>query len=197
MPERMFLYWEATALACDRVVCAHREGDTATVELGSLALPHWSGEARRCCTTARRSTPPVMTPACALRWLQSAIFSGDMSRDFLAMMDARARMAAAIEQAGDGYSDALAAPSQADDYWHHHHAEVVMSLHPGSSLLREKLARLRRERESFDPAHYIATVVHSEEALAACDDYFGVARIQDMRIGDYWTQAIEKLATPS
>ena len=75
-----------------------------------------------------------------------------------------------------------------------HHTEVVTSLHPGSSLLRDKLARPRRERDAFDPSHYIATVVHSEQALADYDDYFGVLRDKDMKAGDYWTQAVEKLA---
>jgi hypothetical protein len=195
-----FLYWEAAALACDRVISAHRDGDTAAVAhwvariaalvRGSAAMLHY------CAAFDPGRYDPCLRPSMAA---ERDDFSGDMSRDFLAMMDGRARMAAAMEQESDThsdpYGDALAALRQADDYWHHHHAEVVMSLHPGSSLLREKLARLRREREAFDPAHYIATVVHSEEALAACDDYFGVVRIQDMKIGDYWTQAIEKLAT--
>ena len=189
-----FLYWEAVALACDRVISADRDGDTAAVAhwvariaalvRGSAAMLHY------CAAFDPARYDPCLRPSMAA---ERDDFSGDMSRDFLAMMDARARMAAVIEQAGDGYRDALTALSQADDYWHRHHAEVVMSLHPGSSLLREKLARLRREREAFDPAHYIATVVHSEAALAACDDYFGVVRIRDMKIGDYWTQAIEKL----
>ena len=81
-----------------------------------------------------------------------------------------------------------------DGYWRRHHTDVVLSLHPGSSLLRDKLARLRRERETFDPSHYIAAVVHSEQALADYDDYFGVLRNEDMKAGDYWTQAVEKLA---
>lgn len=69
-----------------------------------------------------------------------------------------------------------------------------MSLHPGESLLREKLGRLRAQSEAFDAQHYIATVVHSEHALDDYDDYFGVTRTDDIKLGDYWTQAVEKLA---
>ncbi len=37
--------------------------------------------------------------------------------------------------------------------------------------------------------------MHRPQALDACDDYFGVIRTEGMSIGDYWTQAVEKLAT--
>ena len=103
-------------------------------------------------------------------------------------------MTAALLEHGDRYTDALTVVEHAETYWRRHHANVVMSLHPGSSLLRDKLARLQRERESFDPSQYVATVVHSEEALRDYDDYFGVLRSDDMKAGDYWTQAVEKLA---
>ncbi len=145
-----------------------------------------------CAAFDPRRYDPCLRPSMAA---ERDDFSGDMSRDFLAMMAARARMAAALEHHRAGELDAVGALAQADDYWHRHHAEVVMSLHPGNSLLRDKLSRLRHERESFDPQHYIATVVHSEQALADYDDYFGVARTDTMKIGDYWTQAITKLAT--
>ena len=191
-----FLYWEATALACDRAVSAVADGDGANVEhwvarvaalvRGSAAMLHY------CAAFDPDRYDPCLRPSMAA---ERDDFSGDMSRDFLAMMAARARLAQALQTTGDGHSDALEALQAADAYWHRHHVEVIMSLHPGSSLLRDKFARLRREDAAFDPAHYIATVVHSEAALAACDDYFGVVRSQDMKIGDYWTQAIEKLAT--
>jgi hypothetical protein len=37
--------------------------------------------------------------------------------------------------------------------------------------------------------------VHAYWIVAAdYDDYFGVVRSEDMKVGDYWTQAVEKLA---
>jgi hypothetical protein len=113
-----------------------------------------------------------------------------MSRDFLVMMRARARLNDALTQ----HDGALAALADADGYWRQRHTEVVLALHSGSSLLRDKLTVLRREREAFEPSHYIATVVHSEQAMADYDDYFGVVRNPEMAVGDYWTQAVEKLA---
>lgn len=190
-----FLYWEATALACEQVIAALGDGDTVAIDLwlgraallvrGSAAMLHY------CAAFDPRRYDPCLRPSMAA---ERDDFSGDMSRDFLAMMQARARMAQALAERDTEAPAGRSALVEADDYWHRHHAEVVMSLHPGSSLLREKLARLRQERDSFDPTHYIATVVHSEAALADYDDYFGVERTAEMKIGDYWTQAIEKLA---
>jgi hypothetical protein len=191
-----FLYWEATALACDRAASAAGAGDRARVEhwvarvaalvRGSAAMLHY------CAAFDPGRYDPCLRPSMAA---ERDDFSGDMSRDFLAMMAARARLAEALQTTGGEHSETIRVLQAADAYWHRHHAEVIVSLHPGSSLLRDKFARLRREDAAFDPVHYIATVVHSEAALAACDDYFGVVRSQDMKIGDYWTQAIEKLAT--
>lgn len=191
-----FLYWEATALACDRAVSAVGDRDRAGVQhwvarvavlvRGSAAMLHY------CAAFDPSRYDPCLRPSMAA---ERDDFSGDMSRDFLAMMAARARLEEAMKTTGGEHSEAFAALQEADVYWHRHHAQVITSLHPGSSLLRDKLARLRREDAAFEPSHYIATVVHSEAALAACDEYFGVVRDQDMKIGDYWTQAIEKLAT--
>jgi hypothetical protein len=199
-----FLYWEATILACEAVISSAGAGDMAAVEhwlarvatliRGSGAMLHY------CAAFDPARYDPCLRPSMAA---ERDDFSGDMSRDFLAMMEARGRMATALREAGgadaggadaDG-ADALTELRDAEQFWQRHHTDVVLSLHPGSSLLRDKLARLRRERETFDPSHYIATVVHSEQALADYDDYFGVLRSDDMKIGDYWTQAVEKLAT--
>lgn len=189
-----FLYWEATALACEHATSAAERGD-------HLAVAHWlaraatlvrgSGAMLHYCAFDPARYDPCLRPSMAA---ERDDFSGDMSRDFLAMMAARAHLAAALREYGDQYTNALATLEDSDGYWRRHHTEVVMSLHPGSSLLRDKLARMRREQEAFDPSHYIATVVHSEQALADYDDYFGVLRRDDVKAGDYWTQAIEKLA---
>ena len=190
-----FLYWEATALACEYVISASQRGDkpavdhwlarAATLIRGSGAMLHY------CAAFDPARYDPCLRPSMAA---ERDDFSGDMSRDFLAMMAARARMTAALLDRDDEHAEALAMFDDSDRYWRQHHTDVVMQLHPGSSLLRDKLARLRREREAFDPSHYIATVVHSEQALADYDDYFGVVRSDDMKAGDYWTQAVEKLA---
>jgi hypothetical protein len=186
-----FLYWEATLLACERAISAVEDGDGGAVEhwlaragtliRGSGALLHY------CAAFDPGRYDPCLRASMAA---ERDDFSGDMSRDFLAMMGARARMNDALQPCGG----ALVALADADAYWRQRHTEVVMSLHPGSSLLRDTFARLRREREAFEPAHYIATVVHSEQALADYDDYFGVVRSDEMKVGDYWTQAVEKLA---
>lgn len=190
-----FLYWEATVLACERLLSAAESRDKVGVEhwlartdkliRGSGAMLHY------CAAFDPARYDPCLRPSMAA---ERDDFSGDMSRDFLAMMAARAQVTAALQERREEYSDALVIFADSDGYWRQRHTEVVMSVHPGSSLLRDKLARLRREREAFDPSHHIATVVHSEQALADYDDYFGVVRDQDMKAGDYWTQAVEKLA---
>jgi hypothetical protein len=191
-----FLYWEATTVACEEVIGAAGAGDAAAVRhwlarvatliRGSAAMLHY------CAAFDPVRYDPCLRPSMAA---ERDDFSGDMSRDFLAMMAARARMDIALREPAGEYVDELAGVSEAAGYWQRHHADVVVTLHPGSSLLREKLSRLRRERDAFDPAHYVDTVVHSDQALADYDDYFGVLRSDQMKIGDYWTQAVEKLAT--
>lgn len=190
-----FLYWEATLFACETVIVAAERGDTVAVTqwiTRAATLIRGSGAMLKYCAAFDPARyDPCLRPSMAA---ERDDFSGDMSSDFLAMMAARARMTTALQQHGGQYTDALAALEQADTYWRRQHGEVIMSLHPGSSLLRDKLARLRREREAFDPARYIATVVHSEQALVDYDDYFGVRREEGIKAGDYWTQAVEKLA---
>jgi hypothetical protein len=191
-----FLYWEATTVACEHVIGAADAEDApaarnwlarvATLIRGSAALLHY------CAAFESVRYDPCLRASMAA---ERDDFSGDMSRDFLAMMAARARMDGVLQTRASEYVAGLGGLSDAAGYWQRHHADVVMTLHSGSSLLRDKLARLRRERDAFDPAHYISTVVHSEQALVDYDDYFGVLRSDEMKIGDYWTQAVEKLAT--
>jgi hypothetical protein len=191
-----FLYWQATTVACRTAIAAIGAGErtaagrwisrVATLVQGSGALLHY------CAAFDPSRYDPCLRPSMAA---ERDDFSGDMSRDFLAMMAARARLDQATEGCEDDYAEALADLKRADRFWIRHHGEVVSKLHPGSSLLRDKLARLQRESGSFDPKHYVAKVVHSERALRDYDEYFGVRRVTDMKIGDYWTQAVEKLAT--
>lgn len=146
-----FLYWEATALACEHATSAAERGDhlavarwlarAATLIRGSGAMLHY------CAAFDPARYDPCLRPSMAA---EREDFSGDMSRDFLAMMAARAQMAAALCEFGEQYTDALATLEESDGDWRRFHTEVVMSLHPGSSLLRDKLARMRREQEARD-----------------------------------------------
>jgi hypothetical protein len=71
---------------------------------------------------------------------------------------------------------------------------VIMALHPGKSLLREKVEQLEAESDSFDYRGYVESVIRGDAALADYDDYFGVRRSDELTIDEYWTQLVEKLA---
>ena len=109
------------------------------------------------------------------------------------MMDAKAKMVEALKAAGEvEFGDRF---HRAERVWYAHHGEVVHGLHPGKSLLREKVDRLEQEVESFDYRAYVDNVVRSDQAQSDYDDYFGVTRSDSITLDDYWTQALEKLAT--
>lgn len=189
-----FVYWQVTALACDEAAAAARAGDAAgaarwtarvaRLVRGSGAMLHYCGA----------FDPGVYDPC--LRESMAAErddFSGDMSRDFLAMMAAKAGLVEALSAAGH-LGHQMQAFRAAERSWHRHHGEVVIALHPGKSLLREKVEQLERQSEDFDYRGYVETVVRGDTALADYDDYFGVRRRADMTLDEYWTQAVEKLA---
>jgi len=189
-----FLYWEMTRLACQRVTAALEDGDDAEAErwLGRVdALTRGSGAMLYFCGALDAETYD--------RCLRTSMeaerddFSGDMSRDFLAMMDAKAKMKASLESGGkQELTDRF---RRAERVWMIHHGDVVRALHPGKSLLREKVEQLEQEAESFDYQAYVDNVVRSEQALADYDDYFGVRRSDSITLDEFWTQALEKLAT--
>lgn len=191
-----FLYWQVTAAACraalaalaagDAPALAHRMGRIARLIRGSGALLAYCGQ----------FDPGVYDPC--LRASMSAErddFSGDMSRDFLTMMAAKADLVEALEAAGDEGAGPLRAFRDAERVWHRHHGDVVRRLHSGKSLLREKVEALTAQEEDFDFRAYVDSVVHGRQALDDYDDYFGVERRATMTIDDYWTQALGKLAT--
>ena len=189
-----FLYWQVLAHACERVTAAISADDAAQAERwldratalirGSGALLYFCGALDA--ETYDRCLRPSMEA-------ERDDFSGDMSREFLAMMDAKADMVEALKAAGDqSLNDRF---HGAERTWYAHHGEVVHALHPGKSLLREKVDRLEQEVESFDYRAYVDNVVRSDQALADYDDYFGVQRSESLTLDDYWTQALEKLAT--
>jgi hypothetical protein len=190
-----FLYWEATAAACEQVTAAIGHGDTGAVDRWMLRVSHLirgSGAMLHYCGAF---DPEVYDPC--LRASMAAErddFSGDMSQDFLVMMRAKAAMLDALESGTKRYGHQLQRFRAAERYWHVHHGQVVLSLHPGKSLLRERVEELRRQSESFDYRGYVEAVVHSRQALSDYDDYFGLKRDESMTIDDYWTQAVEKLA---
>ncbi len=189
-----FLYWQVLAHACERVTAGLSGDEQAEAERwldraaalirGSGALLYFCGALDA--ETYDRCLRPSMEA-------ERDDFSGDMSREFLAMMDAKADMVEALKASGDAeLSDRF---HTAERVWYAHHGEVVHSLHPGKSLLREKVDRLEHEVESFDYRAYVQNVVRSEQALADYDDYFGVQRSASLTLDEYWTQALEKLAT--
>lgn len=188
-----FLYWQITTLACDEVSAAAARGDdaggrgwmarVARLIRGSGAMLHYCGA----------FAPEVYDPC--LRDSMAAErddFSGDMSREFLRMMRAKAEMVEALTAAGH-LGHQLQSFRAAERYWHRHHGQVVTALHPGKSLLREKIERLQATSDAFDYRAYVDSVVRGDAALADYDDYFGVRRSDDMTIDAYWTQAVEKL----
>jgi hypothetical protein len=191
-----FLYWQATAVAADNAVAAIGADDRpdATRWIGRIAsLVRGSAAMLRYCAAFDPTRyDPCLRPS---MMAEREDFSGDMSRDFVSMMAVRAELAEVLKGHESDYADALVELKRAQRFWMSQHGEVLRALHPGSSLLREKLLRLERESATFDPEEYMATVVHSDEALRAYDHYFGVRRLDEMKIGDYWTQAVEKLAT--
>lgn len=191
-----FLYWEATRLAARRARAAFIDEDLAEARRwlarvdrlirGSGALLHYCGDL----------DPEIYDP-CLRASMETARpdFSGDMSRDFLTMMDSKAGLVEVLTAGGAALEEDLRVFRQAERYWTRHHGEVISALHPGKSLLQDTVAAMMRESESFDFRAYVETVVRSEQALADYDAYFGVTRSSAMGLGDYWTQAVEKLAT--
>jgi hypothetical protein len=188
-----FIYWGVLAHACELVTAALAAGDGAVADrwlARAEALIRGSGAMLYFCGALGadvydRCLRPSMEA-------ERDDFSGDMSREFLSMMVAKAAMVAALK---DGHPELADRFHKAERVWYQHHGEVVHALHPGKSLLREKVERLEQEVESFDYKAYLEDVVRSEQALADYDDYFGVQRSGSLTLDEYWTQALEKLAT--
>jgi hypothetical protein len=117
-----FLYWEATLLASERAVTAVQDGDRRAVKhwlarVGTLI--RGSGALLHYCTAfdPGRYDPCLRSSMAAER----DDFSGDMSRDFLAMMRARARMSVVLDECREQHPDALAVLAQSDAYWRQRH----------------------------------------------------------------------------
>lgn len=191
-----FLYWEATVVACHRLATAAAALDSAGVMLWGDrldALIRGSGAMLSFCGAF---DPEVYDPLLRASMAeQRDDFSGDMSRDFLAMMRAKQELVQALTTSGDGHPAQRRLLTDAERYWYRHHGEVVMALHPGDSLLKVKIDALSAEDRDFDYHRYISTVVRGEEALADYDSYFGVERSDTMTLADYWTQAVSKVDT--
>lgn len=187
-----FLYWEVTAHACEQAVGALERGDHAAasgwlhrvVDLvrGSAAMLWFCGA-----FDAEVYDPLLRTSMAA----QRDDFSGDMSADFLALMTAKRALAARLPQAD--LPDERAAFVDAERYWYQQHGAVVLALHPGDSLLKEKVDALAHTSPDFDYARYVDSVVHSDQARHDYDDYFGVVRVAGMDAAAYWTQAVAKI----
>jgi len=187
-----FLYWEASRHACERAAAAIEAGDEGELERwldrvtdlirGSGAMLYFCGALDA--ETYDRCLRPSMEAA-------RDDFSGSMSRDFLAMMKAKAALVSALQSARPELFERF---RDAERVWFKHHADVIRLLHPGKSLLREKVARLVEEVDDFDYHGYVDQIVHGEQALNDYDAYFGVVRSENMTLDEYWTQTCEKVA---
>ncbi|MBK9179435.1 MAG: hypothetical protein IPM45_07610 [Acidimicrobiales bacterium] len=191
-----FLYWEATAMVCRRAEQAVRAADRPLLErLAPTIVALVEGSAAMlsfCGAFDPEIYDPVLRESMAR---QRDDFSGDMSSDFLAMATAKRDLYAALTRAAPGHAEVLQQLQAAEQYWYHHHNEVVMTLHPGDSLLKVKVDDLAQRSASFDFDRYVADVVHGDRARHDYDDYFGVVRSDDLTLELYWTQALEKVAT--
>lgn len=189
-----FLYWQATLTACDRAAAAATTGDDAALAAWMArvdALVRGSGAMLSFCGAF---DPEVYDPL--LRTSMAAQrddFSGDMSADFLRMMHAKNRLKQALAGGGARCAEPLAAFGAAEQYWYHHHSEVVLTLHPGDSLLKIKIDDLKARSADFDYQRYIDTVVRGEQATRDYDEYFGVTRSGTITLERYWTQALAKI----
>ncbi|MBV8160499.1 MAG: hypothetical protein JO265_06210 [Acidimicrobiia bacterium] len=190
-----FLYWQATRAVCELAADAAKAGEDAVLDQAvqrACQLIYGSGAMLLYCAAF---DPAVYDPC--LRSSMAADrsdFSGDMSQDFLAMTVAKADLVDALRaRAGAGGHEAVL--REAERYWHERHAHVIISLHKGKSLLAETVDRLKAQSETFDYRQYVDSVVHSGQAERDYDRYFGVTRADDLTIDDYWTQAVEKVAT--
>ena len=187
-----FLYWEASSHACEQAARAIQAGDEIELERwlervtdlirGSGAMLYFCGALDA--DTYDRCLRPSMESA-------RDDFSGSMSRDFLAMMKAKATLVSALQSSGR--VDLMERFREAERVWFKHHADVIHALHPGKSLLRMKVAKLVDEVADFDYHGYVDEIVHGEQALNDYDAYFGLSRSSEMTLDDYWTQMLEKL----
>lgn len=189
-----FLHWQATSLTCRKALEAVEADDhvalvawmdrTTRLIRGSGALLHY------CAAFDPSAYDPCLRVSMEA---ERDDFSGDMSTEFLAMMDQKAALVRTLTAAGH-LGHELQAFRSAERAWARDHGEVIRRLHPGKSLLREKVERLEHEAADFDYGSYVRTVVRSSEALAAYDDYFGVERRDDLTLDEYWAQAVSKVA---
>lgn len=188
-----FIYWQVSnevALAAGGAAAGGDERDLERQVQRLCALVRGSGAMLGYTAAFDPGTyDPCLRPSMAA---ERDDFSGDMSRDFLAMARAKAELMKRLEDAGlNGPLDRL---RRAERRWVELHGEVVQRLHPGSSLLKEKMDALSDSDGNFDFSVYVETVVHGPQALDDYDEYFGVERSTAMTLDAYWTQALEKFA---
>ena len=111
------------------------------------------------------------------------------------MVSVRGRLAELLDAQGAEYDDMLdGVLRQADRFWMRHHGQVIRELHPGSSLLRDKLQSTPERKRRVRPGALHLLSRAQRLSNDDYDSYFGVRRVSDMMIGDYWTQAVAKLA---
>jgi hypothetical protein len=194
----VFLYWQVTTLVCEQATAALDQGDLKQAVRG----------ARQVATLTRGTAAAMINcgsfePGVYNRFLRPSMikaredFSAASSADLLVMVTAKARLLEALHRAEKNGAPALALAEadlhQAERYWHQRHAEIISRLHPGHSLLQEKIESLAASGTRIDYQAYINRIIHAQRAKDDYDRYFGVVRSPRMTLEDYWTMALSKL----
>jgi hypothetical protein len=124
-------------------------------------------------------------------------FSALSSPDFLAMQSRKQKLLNFIDdsalQFSPQISDALQFYRDAERFWQNQHRLIAERLHPGDSLLQEKIKTLVKQGDQISMKDYVKNFVESTTAQQQNDAYFGITRIKDLSLEDYWKQAVSKI----
>jgi hypothetical protein len=194
----VFLYWQVTTLVCEQATAALDQGDLeqAVRLTGRVAtLTRGNAAAMIHCGSVERGVYDCFLRPSMMK--ARGDFSAASSADLLVMVSAKARLLEALHRAEKKGAPALAQAEadlhQAERFWHQRHAEIIARLHPGHSLLQEKIESLAASGTRIDYQAYIERIIHAQRARDDYDRYFGVVRRPAMTLEDYWTMALNKL----
>ncbi len=196
-----FLYWQIESYACEQVTNYLGERN---VEQAVFWLKRAAKLVRG--TTAVMINCGEFNPHIYDGFIRPAMkalredFSADSSVDFLTQFKTKLKMLNAIKDfTPNEQKDGMLLKKAEDDfhdaekYWMHKHIEITHKLHPGDSLLQEKLKHMADQGVHVHYNTYLINVVESREAEADYDHFFGVERTTDMTFESYWSQALNKL----
>jgi hypothetical protein len=194
----VFLYWQVMTLLCEQATAALDQGDfhQAVLLVGRVAtLTRGNAAAMIHCGSVE--------PGVYNRFLRPSMararpdFSAASSADLLVMVTAKARLLEVLHRAEKAGTSPLAQAEadlhRAERYWSQRHAEIIARLHPGHSLLQEKIESLAFSGTRIDYQIYIDRIIHAQSARDDYDHYFGVARSPRLTLEAYWTMALSKL----